>query len=86
MFRDLPRSFRILWAGALINRLGGFVLPLLALYLTGERGLPVEQVGVIVALWGAGTVAGGSVGGMLADRLGRRRTLILVLVAGALAM
>lgn len=86
MFRGLPRTYWILWTGGLINRLGGFVLPLLALYLTGERGIPVEQVGLIVALWGGGSLMGGTLGGVLADRIGRRRTLILVLVAGALAM
>ena len=84
--QGFSRVFWILWVGALINRLGGFVLPLLALYLTGERGLPVEQVGLIVALLGAGSLAAGPTGGFLADRFGRRRTLILGLVAGALAM
>ena len=82
----LPRAFWILWTGALINRLGGFVLPLLALYLTGERGLPVEQVGYVIALWGGGSIIGASLGGILADHIGRRRTLILVLIGGALAM
>lgn len=84
--RDLPRTFWILWTGALINRLGGFVMPLLALYLTGQRGIAVEQVGVVIALYGAGTLAAGTVGGWLADRIGRRRTLLLALVLGALAM
>jgi MFS family permease len=82
----LPRTFWILWAGALVNRLGGFVMPLLALYLTGPRGLSVEQVGLIVSLFGAGALCSGPSGGYLADHLGRRRTLILALVLGALAM
>jgi MFS family permease len=86
VFRELPRIYRILWAGALINRMGSFVLPLLALYLTGERGIPVEQAGFVIALWGGGALMGGTLGGYLADRIGRRRTLILVLVAGALSM
>ena len=84
--RGLPRTFWILWTGALVNRLGGFVMPLLALYLTAERGVTVEQVGVVIALYGAGTIAAGTVGGALADRLGRRRTLILSLALGAAAM
>ena len=33
----LSRTYWILWSGALINRLGGFVLPLLAFYLSGAR-------------------------------------------------
>jgi len=84
--RGLPRTFWILWTGALVNRLGGFVMPLLALYLTGPRGLSVQQVGVVISLYGAGVLCAGPLGGSLADHLGRRRTLILALVLGALAM
>jgi ABC-type dipeptide/oligopeptide/nickel transport system permease subunit len=76
----LPRTYWILWTGALINRLGGFVMPLLALYLTGERGLSVEQAGLVVSLYGAGALLSGPVGGALADRWGRRSTLVLALV------
>ena len=84
--RGLPKAYWILWTGALINRLGGFVMPLLALYLTGERGLSVEQAGLVVSLYGAGALLSGPVGGLLSDRVGRRRTLISGLVLGALAM
>jgi len=84
--RGLPRTYWILWTGALINRLGGFVMPLLALYLTAERGLAVEQVGLVISLYGMGALLAGPTGGFLADHLGRRRTLVLALVSGALAM
>src|SRR5260370_26369704 len=80
------RGFWILWTGALINRMGGFVMPLIALYLTGERGRTVEEAGFIVALLGAGSLASGPMGGFLADHIGRRRTLIFALVGGAAAM
>src|SRR5438067_2807644 len=83
---QFPRTFWILWAGELIDRLGGFVLPLLALYLTEERGLAVEEVGLVVALWGAGSLAASSLSGWLSDRIGRRRTLIIALIAGAASM
>lgn len=86
MLSGLPKTYWILWTGALINRLGGFVMPLLALYLSGPRGLRVEQVGLVLTLFGAGTLCAGPVGGFLADRIGRRRTLILALVLGAFAM
>src|SRR3954462_1039973 len=84
--RGLPKAYWILWAGALINRLGGFVMPLLALYLTGERGLSVEQAGLVVSLYGAGALCSGPTGGFFADHSGRRRTLIAALVLGALSM
>ena len=61
-------------------------MPLLALYLTGPRGLSVEQTGLVIALFGAGALGSGPLGGFLADHIGRRHTLIFSLVAGALAM
>jgi len=84
--RGLPPTYWILWTGALINRLGGFVMPLLALYLTGERGLSVEQAGLVVSVYGAGALLSGPLGGFFADHSGRRRTLVAGLVLGALAM
>ena len=70
----------------LVNRLGSFVVPFLALYLTRERGMSAAATGVVVALWGAGSLASGPVGGILADRIGRRRTLLAGSVLGAVAM
>jgi MFS family permease len=80
----LPRPFWFLWAGTLVNRLGGFVLPFLALYLTGAQDLSVEQAGLVLTLLGLGTAVSQPLGGVLADRIGRRRTMVLGLVsAGA---
>src|SRR4051812_22372125 len=50
MFRGLPRAFWILCGGALINRLGSFVVPFLAIYLTTVRGIAVERAGFTLAL------------------------------------
>ena len=36
----LPRPFWVLWTGTLINRLGFFVEPFMALYLSSARHLP----------------------------------------------
>ena len=44
----MPRPFWFLWGGTIVNRLGGFVIPFLTLYLTGPRGLPVSQAALMV--------------------------------------
>ncbi len=80
----LPRAYWALWAGILVNRLGGFVAPFLALYLTRRRGLSVAEAGAVVALYGLGSVGAGPVAGLLADHVGRRATLLLSLVGGGL--
>ncbi len=84
--RSLPDAFWLVWLGTLINRAGGFVLPLLAYYLTGPRGLGQDQAAWIASAYGAGLVAAGLVGGVLADRLGRRLTMAGSLLAGAAMM
>jgi MFS family permease len=84
--QGLPRAYWYLWAGMLVNKAGAFVVPFLALFLTGARHLSVEQAGAIVSLWGAGALLAGPVGGLLADRYGRRATMVLALSAGAAAM
>lgn len=82
----LPSTFWLLWGGAFINRLGGFVVPFLALYLTQQRGVTAAQVGVVLSLYGLGSVLAGLVGGWSADRFGRRATLGVTLLLAALAM
>jgi MFS family permease len=89
-FRDttggLPRAFWYLWTGTLINRLGSFVLVFLAIYLTRERGFSASQAGLVIGLWGVGGAVGTTVGGTLADRWGRRPTLLTAHLGAATMM
>jgi MFS family permease len=82
----LPTTYWYLWTGTLVNRLGSFVVPFLALYLTRERGFHVAEAGLVVSLHGVGGVLAGLVGGTMADRLGRRTTLVAGLWLGSAAM
>ncbi len=70
----------------LVNRLGGFVVPFLAIYLTERRGASAAQAGLIGSLWGLGAIASGPVGGTLADRFGRRVTMAGGLAVGGAGM
>jgi MFS family permease len=84
--RAAPRVFWFVWWGTLVNRLGGFVVPLLTIYLTKERGATVAEAGAVVSFFGAGQVAASIVGGQLTDRVGRRTTMLVSLFGGAFAM
>ena len=79
----LPRSFWFLWSGTLVNRIGSFIAPFLALYLTNERGVTVTQAGLVLSLLGLGSAIGQPLGGVLADRIGRRRTMVIGLLSSA---
>jgi MFS family permease len=80
---ELPTLYWFLWTGLLITRLGNVVVPFLALYLTGERGLPTATAGRVVSLFGLGSVGASFVGGWLSDHVGRRFTLLLGIFGGA---
>ena len=81
-----PRAYWYVWWGTLVNRLGGFVIPLLTIYLTKQREQSVADAGGIVAVFGLGQVAASIVGGEMSDRLGRRVTMVISLFGGAIAM
>jgi MFS family permease len=78
----LPSTFWTLWAGMLVNRLASFVITFLGLYLVRERGFTAAAAGQVVALYGAGLLVAGPLGGTLADRIGRRVTMLIGLGAG----
>jgi MFS family permease len=81
----LPRQFWWLWTSTLVNRLGGFVVTFLALYLTVQRGYSASYAGLVAALFGLGGAGGAVLGGVLADRVGRRRTLLVAQLGAATA-
>ncbi|GAA4593691.1 MFS transporter [Actinoplanes octamycinicus] len=82
----LPRQFWFLWTGTLINRLGSFVVLFLSIYLTGERHLSQSQAGLVLGLYGVGGAVGTMTGGVLADRWGRRPTMLVAQFGAAALM
>jgi MFS family permease len=78
----LPPAFWTLWSGMLVNRTASFVSTFLGLYLTSARGMTAAEAGRIVAFFGVGVLAAGPLGGVLADGIGRRATMVLGLAVG----
>lgn len=77
LVEGLPPTYWLIWTGTLINRLGGFVVPFLTLYLTQQRGIPIGQAAFVVSLFGAGSFISQLSGGELTDRLGRRPVMLM---------
>ncbi|MCM4077201.1 MFS transporter [Actinoplanes sp. TRM88002] len=73
----LSATYWYLWTGLLINKVGGFAVLFLSLYLTSQRGAGTAQAGLIVGTYGIGGLLGTLAGGVLTDRWGRRRTLLV---------
>lgn len=82
----LPSAFWWLWGGTLANRLGNFVHPFLALFLTQSRGYSVVDSGLVLTSFGLGAAVSQPVGGALADQIGRRATMVLSLTTAAAAL
>jgi MFS family permease len=83
--RALPRPVWILCAGIFINRFGTFVMPFLALYLTG-RGYTAGDAALALGAFGLGHLGAAVAGGHLADHLGRRNTIVLSMLSTGVAM
>src|SRR5512147_3333132 len=77
LIEGLPPAYWLIWTGTLVNRLGGFVIPFLTLYLTTQRQIPVSQAALMVSLFGAGSFISQLSGGELTDRLGRRPVMLM---------
>jgi MFS family permease len=80
---DLPRRVHVLCLGQFVQRAGSFILPFLAIDLESRRGLGEAFVTYALGALGAGAFGGSLLGGMLADRVGRRPTLLAALCGTA---
>ncbi len=85
-FGGLGRAFWALQVGLLLSRAGQFVQPILTFWLTGAFGLSVTQAGAVVAVYGLGSTLGTALGGLVADRFGRRATLLFSAAGSAVAL
>ncbi|MFF3259077.1 MDR family MFS transporter [Streptomyces sp. NPDC002932] len=82
----LPREFWWLWTSTLVNRLGAFVATFMALYLTLDRGYSASYAGLVAALHGLGGVVSSLGAGVMADRFGRRPTMLVAQVSTAVSV
>jgi MFS family permease len=81
----LPKSFWLLWFGQTLGRIGILAPAFLVLYLQEGKLTDAHTTPIIVGLFGAGVVASGLIGGVLADMIGPRRTIILAQPVAVLA-
>ncbi len=65
----------------LVNRAGTMVVPFLSLYLTTSLGFTFSEVGWVMSLFGLGSVVGTWLGGILTDKIGYYKVMVISLLA-----
>jgi MFS family permease len=83
--RALPRGAWILFFGTFLNKFGTFVLPFLAIYMT-RLGFKATEAGLAIGAYGIGSLCASFLGGSLADRIGRRKTIVSSMFSAAVTM
>ncbi|MFD9789385.1 MFS transporter [Streptomyces sp. NPDC059070] len=81
----MPRTVWLLVAARALNRLGAFSLSFLTVLISDDFGASPTTAGLVSAGFGLATIPSRLVGGRLASRLGRRRTIVTGLVGCAAA-
>lgn len=75
-----PRAFKVLFASALIeNTAFGIVIPFLTLYMRNDIKIVEILIGVVLMGYTVSGIPAMIIGGVLADRIGRRTVLLLSL-------
>ena len=80
-YKEYPKEFKVLVLATFIDRLGAFILfPFYSLYITSHFGVGMVEVGILFSIFSIGNIIGGTLGGALADKYGRRKMILLGLV------
>ena len=79
-----PRTFKVLVASALIENVAfGLIIPYLTLYMLFDIGISEVMTGIVLMTYTVAGVPAMIIGGMLADRIGRKPVLLASLVKEA---
>ena len=69
-YSGLSRNSWYLSLVMLINRSGTMVIPFMTIYTTQNLGFSIQQAGIVMALFGAGSILGAYLGGRITDKYG----------------
>jgi len=84
-YKKFSKDFWLLMAASFIDMLGGsLVFPFFSLFLTRKFNVGMTEVGTMFLVWALTSgLIGNTVGGALADKLGRKTNIIFGLIASA---
>jgi MFS family permease len=85
-YKGLPKEIYVIFISRIINNLGCFVHPLLALILTQKIGLSKDIAGQYITILSLISAPSLILGGKLVDTIGRRKIIIISQSLGAIAI
>ena len=83
-FSGLSRETWLLSLVMLVNRAGTMAVPFMSLYVTVKLGRSLADAGLIITLFGVGSVIGAMLGGFFTDRVGFHWVQIISAITGGL--
>lgn len=83
-YGGISRPVWLLALVMLVNRSGTMVIPFMTVYLTRQLHFTLGQAGLVMSLFGVGSIAGAYLGGRLTDRIGHYFVQINALILGGL--
>ncbi len=83
-YGGIPRPIWLLALVMLVNRSGTMVIPFMTVYLTRQLQFTLGEAGLVMSLFGVGSIAGAYLGGRLTDRFGHYLIQIGALLLGGL--
>lgn len=83
-FTGLSKETWLLSAVILINRCGYMAVPFMGLYVTQSLHRPASDAGIIISLFGLGSILGAMAGGKLTDKFGFKPVQVFSSLIGGL--
>lgn len=86
IYHEFPRLFWVVVGVSFIDRVGGTLLfPFFALYITQKFNVGMTEAGVLLGISSLFGLVGGTIGGALTDKLGRKQLILFGLVFSAVS-
>ncbi|MGB5896093.1 MAG: MFS transporter [Ignavibacteriaceae bacterium] len=78
--KNIPRNIWLLSTASLINRMGMMVLPFIVLYAVEELNASPSEAGIVLAVYGIGSLITSPFAGKLSDKLGAVKLMEISLI------
>lgn len=83
VYKGLPRSIYFLFGIKIVNAMGNFVFPFLAIYLK-KIGISASHTGALLTIAALSFAPGAILGGKLADHIGRKKVFMVAQLASVI--